>query len=242
MSTDRLLIEVRGIEVEVVRKDIKNLQLAVYPPEGRVRVAVPLRLDDDAVRLAVISRLGWIQRRRDGFEEQERQSEREMVSGESHFVQGRRYRLDVVERDGPPTVRLRNHTTLDLGVRPGTTREVREAILNRWYRRLLRSQVPDLIARWEAVIGVTVTEWGIKKMKTRWGTCNIESGRVWLNLDLAKKAPGCLEYIIVHEMVHLLERQHNERFIEYMNRFMPQWQLNREELNRAPLGHENWSY
>ena len=235
-------IEVRGIPVEVVRKDIKNLHLAIYPPNGRVRIAVPLRLDDEAVRLAVISRLGWIRRQQNGFEQQDRQSAREMITGESHYVEGQRYRLDVIEHDGPAAVSLPNNTTMELRVRPRTDRDKREAVLHRWYRQRLRKQIPELIAKWETVIGVTVTEWRIKKMKTRWGSCNIEAQRIWLNLELAKKPASCLEYILVHEMVHFLERHHNERFRQLMDRLMPQWNLHREELNRAPLAHEGWAY
>ena len=242
MTTKRHQIVVSDLLVEVVRKDIKNLHLGVYPPNGRVRVAVPLRLDDEAVRLAVISRLGWIRRQQRTFEQQDRQSEREMVTGESHYVQGRRYRLDVIEYDGPPTVSLPNNTILELRVRPGTTRDQREALLHRWYRERLREQIPSLIDEWEPKIGVKVAKWGIKKMKTRWGTCNIKAQRIWLNLELAKKPEACLEYILVHEMVHLLERHHNERFRELMDRLMPQWRLHREELNRSPLAHEDWSY
>ena len=189
--------------MEVVRKDIKNLHLGVYPPKGRVRVAVPLRLDDEAVRLAVISRLGWIRRQQNGFEQQDRQSQREMITGESHYVQGRRYRLDVIEHDGPGTVSLLNTKTLELRVRAGMGRDQREAVLHRWYRQRLRQRIPQLIAQWEPEIGVTVAQWGIKRMKTRWGTCNVEARRIWLNLELAKKPASCLEYILVHEMVHL---------------------------------------
>jgi len=228
--------------VEVVRKDIKNLHLGVYPPNGRVRVAVPLRLNDEAVRLAVISRLGWIRRQQNGFDQQNRQSEREMITGESHYVQGRRYRLNVIEYDGPASVSLPNNTTMELRVRPGTDREKREAVLHRWYRQQLRKQIPELVAKWEPEVGVTVAEWGIKKMKTRWGTCNVDARRIWLNLELAKKPAVCLEYILVHEMVHFLERHHSERFRELMDRLMPQWHLHREELNRSPLAHENWQY
>ncbi len=228
--------------VEVVRKDIKNLHLAVYPPNGRVRVAVPSRLDDEAVRLAVISRLGWIRRRQAGFELQDRQSEREMVSGESHYVQGRRYRLDVIEFDGRTSVCVHNNNRMDLRVRPGTSRQNRKEALHRWYRQLLREQIPELIAKWELTIGVNVGDWGIKQMKTRWGTCNTAARRIWLNLELAKKPPSCLEYILAHEMVHLLERHHNDQFRGYMDRFMPQWRLHRDELTRAPLNHESWSY
>jgi len=242
VTTKRHQIEVRGIPVEVVRKDIKNLHLGVYPPNGRVRVAVPLRLDDEAVRLAVISRLGWIRRQQHGFAQQDRQSQREMVTGESHYVQGRRYRLTVIEDDGPASVCLPNNRMLALQVRPGTNRDQREAVLHRWYRQRLRAQIPPLIDKWEPEIGVTVAEWGIKKMKTRWGTCNVDARRIWLNLELAKKPALCLEFILVHEMVHFLERHHNERFRALMDRLMPPWRLHREALNRSPLSHEDWQY
>lgn len=228
--------------VEIVRKDIKNLHLGVYPPSGRVRVATPFRLDDEAVRLAVVSRLGWIRRQQRNFAEQERQSQREMVSGESHYFQGRRYRLVVIEHAGPAAVRIRNSSTLELRVRPGTDRKYREAVLHRWHRQWLRERIPALIAKWEPKVRVPVAEWGIKRMKTRWGTCNPDARRIWLNLELAKKPPSCLEYILVHEMVHLLERHHSERFRELMDRSMPQWRTHRQELNRAPLVHEDWGY
>ncbi len=228
--------------MEVVRKDIKNLHLGVYPPNGRVRVAVPLRLDDEAIRLAVISRLSWIRRQQKGFEGQDRQSQREMITGESHYVQGRRYRLTVIEHDGPASVCLPNNRMLALQVQPGTNRDQREAVLHRWYRQRLRAQIPPLIDKWEPEVGVTVAEWGIKKMKTRWGTCNVDARRIWLNLELAKKPALCLEYILVHEMVHFLERHHNARFRELMDRLMPPWRLHREELNRSPLSHEDWDY
>ena len=222
--------------------NIKNLHLGVYPPNGRVRVAAPLAVSDDAVRLAVVSRLGWIKRQRAKFEAQPRQSEREMVSGESHYFQGRRYRLSVIEHDGPAVVSLLKNTILELRVRVGTDRGKREALLNQWYRQQLRERIPQLIAKWEPEIGVKVAEWGIKKMKTLWGSCNANARRIWLNLELAKKPASCLEYILVHEMVHFLERHHNDRFKELMNRLMPRWRLHREELNRSPLGHESWKY
>ena len=234
--------DIAGTPVEVVRKDIKNLHLGVYPPNGRVRVAAPLRLDDEAVRLAVISRLGWIRRRQAEFVGQDRQSQREFVSGESHYFEGRRYRLDVTEHDAPPTVRLLNNTRMELRVRPGTQREKREAILHRWYRSRLRSLLPALLEKWEPKVGVRAAEARIRKMKTRWGTCNREARRVWLNLELAKKPASCLEYILVHEMVHLIERSHNDRFRDLMDSLMPGWRLRRDELNQAPLAHEDWRY
>ena len=177
-------------------------------------MAAPAYVDDDAVRLAVVARLGWIRRRQAEFRGQDRQSPRRLVSGESHYVDGRRYRLAVVEHDAPPAVRLRNRTTMELRVRPGTDRDTREAVLQRWYRRRIRDRVPALLAAWEPRVGVHVAEVRIRRMKTRWGTCNAAARRIWLNLELARKPPSCLEYIAVHEMVHFLERRHNDRFRE----------------------------
>jgi len=235
-------IEVDGLVVSVVRKNIKNLHLAVYPPNGRVRVAVPLLVDDEAVRLAVISRLAWIRRKQEKFAQQERQTPREYVSGESHYFLGARYRLNLIERNGVSRVEIRNRQFIDLYVHPSSTVEQRKRIMSAWYRAYLRDTLPALFEKWQDVIGVEVADWGIRQMKTRWGTCNIEARRIWINLELAKKSPRCLEYILVHEMVHLLERLHNDRFRALMNRFLPQWQFLRDELNREPLAHENWEY
>lgn len=242
IDSERSHLSVRGVSVEVIRKAIKNLHLGVYPPHGRVRVASPLHLDDEAVRLAIVSRLGWIRRKQAEFQRQERLSRREFVSGESHYFAGRRYRLNVTERSGRPAVRLLNNTMMALRLPPGADRQAREAVLNRWYRRKLRERLPGLLATWEPKVGVQVNEVRIRKMKTLWGSCNVDARRVWLNLELAKKPVSCLAYVLVHEMVHLIERRHNDRFYELMSRFMPQWQLHRDELNRAPLAHTNWKY
>lgn len=242
MNTETHQISVSDVVVDVVRKDIKNLHLAVYPPDGRVRVAVPLLIDDEAVRLAVISKLAWIKRQQALFQGQDRQSAREYVSRESHYYWGDRYLLDVAYHDAPPQIVVRNKTTLDLFVRGGSDTARRERVLQEWYRRQLKAAIPPLIAKWEPIIGVEVADWRVKRMKTKWGTCTIEARRIWLNLELVKKPPQCLEYIIVHEMVHLLERLHNERFVAYMDEFMPQWRLFRDELNQAPLAHETWEY
>ena len=241
-KVDSYQIEVRGVSIEVVRKDIKHFYIGVHPPSGQIRVSAPLRFDDDAIRLAIISRLGWIRQKQSEFTKQERQSQREFVTGESHYFCGRRYRLDVTERDCPPTVQLLNNTRIGLSVRPGTGRDKREAVFHEWYREQLRLQVPPLLAAWEPKMNVTVNEVRIKKMKTLWGSCNIEAKRIWLNLELAKKPNVCFVYVLVHEMVHLLERHHTDRFRELMDRFLPQWRTYRDELNRAPLAHENWRY
>ena len=240
MSTDGARIEIRGIEVEIVRKDIKHLHLGVYPPEGRVRVAAPLRLDDDAVRLAVISRLAWIRRKRAEFQGQDRQSRREFVTGESHYFEGRRYRLDVVESTGQTGIRLRDNAWMEMRVRPETGRDAREAMLYRWYRAQLRDRIPEMIAKWEPKIGVTVADWRVRRMKTRWGTCNPEAKRIWLNAELAKKSLSCLEYVVVHELIHLIERRHTERFRRILDRVMPQWPQRLDELNHTLLAAEEW--
>lgn len=235
-------ISVSGIPVEVVRKDIKNLHLGVYPPMGRVRVAAPLVVNDEAVRLAVIDKLGWIKRQRAQFAKQPRQSAREMVNGESHYFLGRRYRLRVHEVDAPARVALRGLASMDLFIRPGSNAEKREAVLQDWHRASLRSVIADLLARWQPLLGVQATHWGIKKMKTKWGSCNVSARRIWLNLELAKKPVQCLEYIVVHELMHLLERNHTERFTALMDRHLPDWRTRREVLNNSPLGHGAWGY
>lgn len=228
--------------MDVVRKDIKNVHLAVYPPRGRVRIAAPRRLSDDAIRLAIVTRMGWIRRQQRVYAAQERQSEREMVSGESHYVEGRRYRLRVLERNETPQVRIRGPRTLEMVVATDASREVRTRVLDRWYRVRLCRESEALIAQWQPIIGVRVASWGIRKMRTRWGSCHEATGRILLNLELAKKDRECLEYIIVHELVHLLEREHNDRFRALMDRFLPTWRLRREKLNRAPLANEHWKY
>ena len=240
MITETHQIRVSGVTVDVVRKDIKNLHLAVYPPMGRVRVAAPLRVSDEAVRLAVVSRLGWIKKQKGKFTGQARQSEREYVSGESHYFQGQRYRLNVIVQSSAARVAIRNKSTIDLYVREGSDRAQRERVMLAWYRQNLKELNPALIEKCEPVLGVREPDWQVKQMKTKWGTCNTEAGRIWLNLELAKKSAQCLEYIVVHEMVHLLARLHNDRFTELMSKAMPQWKLHREELNRSALGHEEW--
>jgi predicted metal-dependent hydrolase len=242
MSTESVQIRVSSLEVQIVRKDIKNLHLGVYPPNGRVRVAAPLGVSDAAARLAVIGKLGWIKKQQAKFAAQPRQTEREMVSGESHYYLGRRYRLRVVERDGPSRVVLRNRTTLELQVRSDYEAEQREQVLRRWYRERLRELVPPLLTKWEAILGVGAVAFRIKKMKTKWGACSVDARRIWLNLELAKNPVQRLEYLIVHELTHLIERRHDDRFVSLMDRHLPQWRHHRRALNEAPLGHADWTY
>jgi len=242
MNTKKAEIRVSGLAVQIVRKDIKNLHIGVYPPNGRVRVATPFVLTDDAVRLAVISRLGWIKRQRAKFEGQSRQSKREMVTGESHYFLGQRYRLRVVNHDGGARVAMRNKSIIELHVPQQTTVNQRERLLQRWYRQQLKALIPPLLEKWQTTLGVQVADWGVKKMKTKWGSCNIGPRRVWFNLELAKKPVQCLEYIVVHELAHLSARYHSDRFVTLMEQHLPTWRTWREMLNHTPLSHENWSY
>lgn len=239
MSTASAYLAVAGIGVDVVYKDIKNLHIGVYPPVGRVRVAAPLRLDDEQVRLALVQRLPWIKRERTRLQDAERQSRREMVTGESHHLWGSRFRLRIVERAGRAHIE-QDRDRLLLYVPEDTSAERRRQLLDRWYRERLREAIPGLIAKWESRMDVKVSRWTIRRMKTKWGSCNRETGHIWFNLELAKKHPDSLEYIVVHEMTHLLERGHGERFTTLMDGFMPDWRSRRDQLNDAPLAHEYW--
>jgi predicted metal-dependent hydrolase len=235
-------LEIGSLNIEIVRKDIKNIHLAVYPPNGRVRLATPLDVQDETIRLFVISKLTWIKNQQRKFNNQERQSPREYIERESHYFQGKRYLLRVTEEDKPPKVVLKSKIYLDLHIRPNTSLEQRQSILNEWYRMELKKQIQPLIEKWSPIIGVQPNDWQVKQMRTKWGTCNIEAKRIWINLELAKKPVSCLEFIVIHELVHLLERHHNDRFLGFMNGFLPNWKVVKEELNRLPVSHLEWGY
>ncbi|MFR9752090.1 M48 family metallopeptidase [Nocardia sp. 004] len=240
MSTTSGYLTVRGIDVDIIYKDIKNLHIGVYPPMGRVRVAAPNRLDDDQVRLAVIQRLSWITRQRAKLRSAERQSEREMVTGESHYVWGVRRRLKVVERPGRAHFEI-DGARLVLYVPAGTPTEKRREYLDKWYRDQLRQAIPELIVKWEQALDVTVPRWTTRRMKTKWGSCNRETRNIWFNVELAKKHPACLEYIVVHELTHYFERNHGARFTGLMDKYLPDWRSRRDLLNESPLAEEVWA-
>lgn len=235
------LIKLGDIIIEVEQKDIKNIHLSVYPPSGAVRIAAPLKLDMDTIRVYALSKLNWIRKQQEKFRGQVREAPREYLNRESHFFRGKRYLLKVVEKDAPPKIELK-HKTMILRVRPDTSMEKRQIIIDEWYRAQLKALIPPLIEKWEKVIKVKVNDFGIRRMKTKWGTCNTEVGRIWINLELAKKPPQCLEYIVVHEMVHLLERKHNDAFVAYMDKFLLKWKYYKDELNQLPVRHEKWKY
>lgn len=240
-SIDMQRIILDDIPIDVVQKDIKNVHLSVHPPSGRVRISAPLRMDTETIRVFAVSKLGWIKKQQAKMREQERETPREYINRESHYYLGKRYLLKVIEHNAPPKVVLK-HSTIELYVRENASLDKKRAVLENWYRQRLKEIVPGYIAKWEKIMKVNVEEFGIKKMKTRWGTCNPAAKRIWLNLELAKKPAYCIEYIIVHEMTHLLENKHNETFIAYMDKFLPKWRFYKEELNKRPLRQENWRY
>lgn len=240
MSTASGYLTVAGLGVDVIYKDIKNLHISVYPPLGRVRVAVPEHIDEDTIRLAIVQRLPWIKRRREELQKAERQSLREMISGETHYVWGRRLRLDVSLKSGNYSVEPKG-STLWLVTPETADADARRAALERWYARQLKARYPALLEKWQKVIGVEIDKVVVRRMKTKWGTCIAESRTIWLNPELAKKNPRCLEYIVVHELTHLHERKHDDRFSALMDRYLPDWRARRDELNAAPLAHEEWS-
>jgi predicted metal-dependent hydrolase len=229
------------IVVDVVQKDIKNLHLSVHPPAGKVRISAPMRMDLNTIRVFAITKLAWIKSQQKKLREQERETPREYLDRESHYVWGKRYLLKLVEKDAAPTVELK-HNKMILQLRPAASHEKRQEVLDAWYREQLKEVAPSLIAKWEKAVGVKVGKFFVQKMKTKWGSCSPASKNIRINTDLAKKPLQCLEYIVAHELTHLLERHHNDHFIALMDAHMPQWRQYREMLNSLPLGHQEWGY
>jgi len=232
-------ISLGDISIKVIQKHIKNVHLSVHPPSGRVRISAPLHMDTDTIRLFAISKLNWIKKQQKRFHNQERETPREYITRESHYYFGKRYLLQVIEHDAPPKVN-KKHETIELYVRPNTNKSKRKKIFEEWYRQELKTIVPPLIKQYENLMTVKVVGFGIKRMRTRWGTCSRLAKRIWLNLDLAKKEKEYTEYIVVHEMAHLLERKHNNRFTGFMDKYLPKWRLYKEGLNVTSLKNENW--
>lgn len=233
-------LKLGGIAVDVVFKDIKNVHLSVYPPNGRVRISAPSRMRLDTVRVFAISKLAWIKQQQRKLRGQERETPREYVDRESHYVWGKRYLLKVIEEDAAPGVELKPSRML-LRARPGATEEKKQAIVEGWYREQIKDAALPLIAKWEPLIGVKVKRIFVQQMKTKWGSCNHRARSIRLNTELAKKPLECLEYILVHEMVHLLVRRHDDRFNNLMDRHLPGWKMVRQTLNETPLGHTSWT-
>ncbi len=233
-------IKVSDIEINVVHKDVKNLHLSILPPDGKVRITAPLNIDEDAVRLFAVSKISWIKKSQIKYLEQARQTEREYVSGESHYFKGQRYLLNVISESNKSKVQVRNKTYIDLYVPHDADLNKRKKVLNNWYRKCLAEELDTLVPKWQEVMNIQNVQYQIKEMKTKWGSCKEDENRIWLNLNLIKKPTHCLEYVIVHEMTHLLERSHNERFVAYMDQFLPNWRQYKQELNEFILDYSQW--
>lgn len=224
-------ITLSGIPVEIVRKDVKNINLRVYPSKRKVRISAPWYLRQKVIENFAESRLDWIQNHFEKFKPPAGPVEPEYLTGEKHFYRGSELELQVFTVDAAPSVKIRwDKSLLEIRVRPGSSKSKRAKVLKEWYRARLKEEIPKMIDKWEGPMGVAVSEFGVKQMKSRWGSCNIRAKRIWLNLELAKKSPACLESVVVHEMVHLLERYHNKRFYRLMDRFFPQWREIEKEL------------
>lgn len=234
-------IKLGNVVADVVLKDIKNVHLSVYPPSGRVRISAPARMSVETIRVFAISKLDWIKQQQRKLREQERETLREYVDRESHYLWGKRYLLSVVERAGRPSVSLKGSRVI-LATANDLDPESKAGAFAKWYRDEMKLAASELIAKWEPVLNVHVERYFVQQMKTRWGGCNPISRTIRLNTELAKKPKECLEYIVVHEMAHLIEPTHSARFVALMNQFMPKWQFIRQKLNRLPVRHEEWQY
>lgn len=221
---------VSGIEIEIVKKNIKNMHLYVLPPLGTVRISAPNSASDDAIRLFAIKKISLVKKQIAKFNDQQRQTAREYISGESHYIWGRRYRLDIRHNNSANKVEVKGNKLI-LTVREASTPQQRENIMKEWYRMQLKAKIPEYIQKWEEIIGIKINDFGVKDMQTKWGTCNIKDKRIWINLQLAKKPVECLEYVVVHELVHLLEKNHTPAFLEHMDKCLPNWRVTKDELN-----------
>lgn len=234
-------LQLGDLSVEVVRKEIKNIHLSVYPPRGRVKIAAPTRMALNTIRVFVISKIGWIRQQQEKLLGQEREPAREYVDRESHYLWGKRYLLKIITKDAQQRVELKART-LNLLVRPRTGTTAKRELLEEWYRSQLRTALEPLITKWEAILRVKAGKVFVQRMKTKWGSCQPASKNLRFNTELAKKPRECLEYLVVHEMIHLLEPTHNARFIALMDQFLPKWQHRRQQLNKLPVHHEDWVY
>lgn len=228
------------LQIETVRKDIKNIHLGVYPPDGRVRVSVPLAISDETIRIFLITKSSWIKKQQARFSKQERQTKREYVSGESHYIFGKKYQLTVKKSGVKQEIKITKKKSIELTVKPKTTIYQKQVMFEKFYRDELEKIIPKLLEKWEKKIGVKVKEVRIKKMKTKWGTCNTKDKRIWLNLELVKQPVHCVDYVFVHELVHFKERKHSQRFLQLLEKAYPKWRQSKEELNQGILSYFEW--
>ena len=231
---------ISDLDIYTVRKDIQNIHLSVYSPNGRIRVAAPLSTTDEKIRLVVLSKIAWIKKQQAKFLEQDCEPKREYVSGESHFLMGKRYLLNVTQKNAKPMIMIKRTSQIEMCIRPNSDIEKREKLMNNFYRLELKKQVIPLLEKWKRTTGIEIKELKIRKMKTRWGSCNPKQKRVWLNLELAKKPLHCIEYVLVHELAHIVEKKHDAKFKSLMTSFMPNWKQYKHELNYAKLSYSKW--
>lgn len=232
-------IQLGEISIEVTRKDVKHVHLSVHPPAGRVTLVAPTPTRLDVARAYAASKIGWIREQQLKLREQARETPREFVERESHYLWGRRHLLTVIERYQKPSVKL-DHKRITLCVRPGTDLFGRARAMHEWHKALLHDFVPQLIRKWEPRLGLKVAAYFLQRMKTKWGSCNREARNIRLNTELVKKPKDLVEYVVVHEMLHLLEPTHNQLFIGLLDKHYPSWREARAELNALPLGAEEW--
>jgi predicted metal-dependent hydrolase len=232
-------IELGDIAIAVTRKAVRNVHLSVHPPEGRVTLVAPENTRLEVARAYAISKLVWIREQQSKLLLQARETPREYVERESHYLWGRRYLLSVKEKNEPPSVKL-DHKSITLSVRPGSNRGKRLQVLHTWHKQLLHKEIPPLLDRWESKLGVKVNNYYLQRMKTKWGSCNHIRGNIRLNTELVKKPKDLLEYIVVHEMAHLIEPTHNERFVDLLDKHYSSWREARDEINALPLASETW--
>jgi predicted metal-dependent hydrolase len=232
-------IHLGEIAIAVTRKKIKHVHLSVYPPAGRVTLVAPAGTRLEVARAYAVSRLGWIRDQQTKLRAQARETPRQFIERESHYLWGRRYLLSITEQDAKPSIRL-THRRIMLTVRPGTSRAKRQAIMHEWHKSLLHNAVPALIRRWQPKLGVEVAGYFLQRMKTKWGSCNHRARHIRLNTELVKKPKDLLEYVVVHEMLHLIAPTHSEQFVALMTKHYPSWREAREELNELLLAAEAW--
>lgn len=233
-------IELGDLLIEITRKNIKNVHLSVHPPDGRVTLSAPSATRIDVARAYVISKLSWIRKQQEILAEQAREAPRDFIERESHYVWGRRYLMTVDLQNAKPSVSL-DHKRIALTVRPGHTQSERAQVIHAWHKSLLHEAIPPLIRQWERKLGVKVSRYFLQRMKTKWGSCNHMAGHIRLNTELVKKPKDLLEYVIVHEMAHLIEPTHNDRFIAILQEKYPSWREARSELNELPLSAGAWA-
>lgn len=233
-------LELGDVVLDVVKKDIKNVHLSVYPPTGRVRISAPLHMSTDTIRVFAISKLPWIRQQQKKLQAQEREAPRDYIDRESHYLWGKRYLLKLVPAEAAPSLEIK-HTKLVLYIRPDASTERKQAVLDEWYRDQLKGALPALLDKWQRVLGVQVSRFFVQRMKTKWGGCSPANRTLRLNSELAKKPEECLEYIVVHELMHLIEPTHNAHFVALMDLHMPKWRYYRDVLNSLPVRAECWS-